>query len=267
MKTWSKTLWRHALRPLLSRIKSLASVPVRSLQRIGVHPIAWFYGGPASAIGQLHELYHLTPERVLAGYAQGIFATGERNGEVCWHCPDPRAIIHTDRVHISKRLKGYLRKDRFQVCFDQNYDDVLIKCADRETTWITPQIMDVYRELFRMRFAHSVEAYLDGQLVGGGYGVALGNVFFLESMFCCEDQASKVAFVFLAEKLCKDGFAVIDCQFMTEHWRRFGAEEVSHQEFQELVVRHLNEPAVFSGLPIPSGVTMPATAVSDVALQ
>ncbi len=255
MSRSSKTaIWKR-VRPFLGQTKYRAGAPIRFLQQWSTAPFSWLHGGPRPAICRLHQQYDMTPEIVLAGYAQGIFPTGEPNNRIVWHCPNERAVIATDKVHVSKRLKGYLRKERFQIGFDRQFAKVLDMCSDRKKTWITPQIKDAYVSLHEMGFGHSVEAYLDDRLVGGGYGVAVGRMFFLESMFCREDHASKIAFVHLAEKLLADGFAAIDCQFMTEHWRRFGARSVSPDEFQKLVVRDLHRPAEFSQSALEAGVS------------
>lgn len=246
LRSSSANLWSSRIRPFLGAVKYRVGEPVRRIQNWSAVPISRLHGGPTPAIARLHVMYPLTPARVLAGYAQGIFPTGEANGKIVWHCPEPRAVIRTDEVHVSKRLKGYLRKYPFEVSFDRDFDAVIRACSDRDKTWITEAITDVYTELHTMKFAHSVEAYHDGRLVGGGYGVALGEVFFLESMFCNENHASKIAFVRLAEKLLADGFTTIDCQFMTEHWRRFGAKPVSPEEFQQTVALGLRKPAVFT---------------------
>ncbi len=239
-------IWQNQLRPFLSRVKHRAGAPRRWLQQCCLRPIVWLYGGATPAITKLHEMYPLTPQRVLGGYAQAIFPTGEPNGGIVWHCPPQRAVIRTDQVHVSKRLKGYLRNHSLGIYFNRDFSEVLRLCADRKKTWITKTIYEVYMSLHEMGFGHSVEAYEGDQLVGGGYGVALGDVFFLESMFCRTDHASKIAFVKLAEKLLADGFQYIDCQFMTEHWRRFGACEMPRDEFQKVVVGRLHQPATFS---------------------
>lgn len=239
-------LWSTRLRPFLGAAKYRAGGPFRWAQNKSVWPIGKFHGGPTQAIARLHALHPLTPARIIAGYAQGIFATGEEDGRIVWHCPDPRAIIKTDEVHVSKRLRGYLRNERFEIRFNDDFQSVLQNCANRDKTWITGDIISNFTELHRMKFAHSVEAYREGRLVGGGYGITLGNVFFLESMFCTENHASKVAFIRLAEKLSADGFTTIDCQFMTEHWGRFGAKPVSPEEFQQTVALGLGNPPLFS---------------------
>ncbi|MGI9516950.1 MAG: leucyl/phenylalanyl-tRNA--protein transferase [Pirellulaceae bacterium] len=243
-----RQLWSNRLRPFLGRAKYLCGIPFRKLQDLTTYPVSWLMGGPTPAIARLHRLYELTPERVLAGYVQGVFPTGEPGGRVVWHCPAERAVIATGQVHVSRRLKGYLNKQRFDIEFDRRFSEVIQSCADRQKTWITDDIAHVYQSLHERGFAHSVEALLDGQLAGGGYGVALGNVFFLESMFCREDHASKIAFVHLAERLQECGFRFIDCQFMTGHWERFGARPVPRNDFQVIVAGSLNRPACFSPL-------------------
>jgi leucyl/phenylalanyl-tRNA--protein transferase len=127
------------------------------------------------------------------------FATGEENGRIVWHCPDPRAIIKTEEVQVSKRLRRYLRNERFEIRFNNDFQSVLQNCANRDKTWINGDIISNFAELHRMRFAHRVTAYREGRLVGGGYGITLANGFFLKSMFCTKNHASKAAFVRLAE--------------------------------------------------------------------
>ncbi len=246
------------LRSALGRLKYLSGAPVRWAQGASLRPFGWLQGGPAAAIARLHRLHELTPEIVLAGYVRGIFPTGEADGSIVWHCPTERAVIDTKQLHVSRRLKGYINKQRFRVSYDQQFGKVMSDCADRKKTWITPEIIRVYESLHESGFAHSVEAWNDDRLVGGGYGVALGSVFFLESMFCRENHASKVAFVQLARKLEADGFTAIDCQFLTEHWKRFGAQAMAHESFQSLVTQGLQCPARFSQAEVSPPVTFPA---------
>ncbi len=243
-----KTKWSQKLRSALGRTKYLAGAPVRWLQNFSVHPIGWLQGGPAPAIARMHRLYELTPEVVLAGYIQGAFPTGEPNGSIVWHCPEVRGVIDPATVHVSKRLRGYLNKSELEIRYDGAFAQVIEGCADREKTWITQDINRVYQDLYAMGYVHCVEAWKGDRLVGGGYGVALGKVFFLESMFCRQDHASKIAFVSLARKLKADGFVAIDCQFLTEHWRRFGAEPMARTRFQSIVTLSLNAPAKFSAV-------------------
>ena len=246
VKTASKKTGFKKIRSVLGKIKYWGTLPVRWFQNVSIHPIGWIQGGPAPAISRLHRLYELTPQVLLAGYLQGTFPTGEK-GSVVWHCPEIRGVIHPAEVHISKRLKGYLNKRELVIRYDTAFQEVIEGCADRKKTWITGDINRVYRELHEMGYAHCVEAWDHDQLVGGGYGVVLGRVFFLESMFCRQDQASKIAFVQLARKLEEEGFHAIDCQFLSEHWRRFGAQPMERHAFQSMVARSLNSPARFPG--------------------
>ena len=243
----SQSNWRTKLRSVLGRVKYMAGAPARWIQNVSVRPFGWMQGGADSAIARLRQLQDLSPEIVVAGYVQGAFPTGEPNGSIVWHCPDVRGVIDPAKVHVSKRLRSYLNKSQLDIRYDSAFDEVMEGCADREKTWITSDIHRVYHDLFALGYAHSVEAWKGDQLTGGGYGVALGKVFFLESMFCREDQASKIAFVHLARKLEADGFVAIDCQFLTEHWRRFGAEPMKRERFQSIVSLSLNEPARFAG--------------------
>lgn len=250
------------LRSALGRLKYISAAPVRWVQGASLRPFGWLQGGPAAAIARLHRLHELTPEVVLAGYVQGIFPTGEADGSIVWHCPAERAVIDANQLHVSRRLKGYINKQRFRISYDQQFGKVMADCADRKKTWITSEIIKVYEALHETGFAHSVEAWNEDRLVGGGYGVALGSVFFLESMFCRENHASKVAFVQLARKLEADGFTAIDCQFLTEHWKRFGARPLPHEAFQALVTQSLSSPACFSEAKALPLVALPA--VSEV---
>lgn len=237
---------RSLIRRILGRARYLAGGPLRLFQQLLLRPFSWIQGGPAPAIARLHKFYELSPEIVLAGYVQGSFPTGEPDNSIVWHCPEERAVIGTSQVHVSKRLRGYLNRTELRISYNQTFEEVMHSCADREKTWITPDIIRVFSELHDAGFAHSVEAWNNDRLVGGGYGVALGKMFFLESMFCNEDHASKIAFVRLAEQLKTDGFESIDCQFLTEHWRRFGAVAVARNQFQNMVAMGLQNPARFS---------------------
>lgn len=245
-ETHPKKPLKSKLRSALGRVKYISGGPRRWAQQATLKPFGWLQGGAIAANARLLSLSEFTPELVLGGYVQGAFPTGEPNGSIVWHCPLVRAVIDTSNVHVSRRLKGYLNKDQVRVSFNHDFEAVIEACADRKKTWITADIRRVYQSLHGLGFAHSVEAWSDDRLVGGGYGVALGNVFFLESMFCRENHASKIAFVHLARKLAADGFTSIDCQFLTEHWRRFGAQACQREVFQSIVTSGLIHPAVFS---------------------
>lgn len=180
----------------------------------------------------------LTPELLLYTYSQGIFPMGHDDGEIYWYDPDPRAIIPLDdNFHVPRSLARRIRQGGFEVRVDSAFRAVITACAepgeDREHTWITPAIIDVYCELHQWGYAHSVETWIDGELVGGLYGVTVGGLFAGESMFSRATDSSKIALVHLVERLRAGSFTLLDTQFMTEHLRRFGAVEIARGEYQE----------------------------------
>jgi len=177
--------------------------------------------------------HDLSPEKLLAGYAVGIFPMADDLGRVHWLAPDPRAVIELDAFRASRSLRAVVRREVFDVTFNRAFDEVMACCADRpEGTWISEDIKRAYRALHRLGFAHSVEAWGDGALAGGLYGVTLGGVFFGESMFHRVTDASKVALVRLVERLRERRFVLLDVQFMTEHLRGFGAVEMPRVTYE-----------------------------------
>ena len=192
----------------------------------------------------------LTPELLLYTYSQGIFPMGHDDGEIYWYDPDPRAIIPLDETfHVPRSLARRIRQGGFEVRVDSAFRTVITACAepgeDREHTWITPAIIDVYCQLHEWGYAHSVETWIDGELVGGLYGVTVGGLFAGESMFSRATDSSKIALVHLVERLRAAGFTLLDTQFMTEHLRRFGAVEISRAEYQRRLQNALAIPSVF----------------------
>ncbi len=179
----------------------------------------------------------LEPERVLAAYRAGIFPWPLLgvDGPMLWFSPDPRLVLYPERFRVSRSLRKELRQGRFEVTVDACFRDVMTACAEdrpgRPGTWITRPLIDAFDRLHRRGFAHSVECFADGELAGGLYGVAVGGAFFGESMFARRSNASKVALVHLVDRLRNWGFAFIDCQQVTEHLLRFGAEEVARTRF------------------------------------
>jgi len=170
----------------------------------------------------------LSPERLLVAYASGIFPWYSEGQPILWHSPDPRAVLRVADLHVPRSLEKTLRRGRYQVRLDTAFEAVIRSCAEvarpgADGTWITPEMRDAYCELHRLGFAHSAEAFEGDRLVGGLYGVSLGTIFFGESMFAREPDASKVAFVALARQLARWGFDLIDCQQHTHHLARFGA--------------------------------------------
>ena len=182
----------------------------------------------------------LTPELVLAAYCQGLFPMARsRRGPIEWFRPDPRAIFDPQRVHLSRRLLRTVRSGRFELRINADFAAVIAACAAREETWISPDVEHVYGALHARGFAHSVEAYQGGALVGGLYGVAIGGAFMGESMFHRATDASKVCFAHLVARLRERGFVVLDTQFLTEHLASLGAYYVSAAEYDELLAHAL----------------------------
>jgi leucyl/phenylalanyl-tRNA--protein transferase len=189
----------------------------------------------------------LTPELLLYAYQQGIFpmADPDRGGAIDWYAPDPRAILPLDAFHVPKTLERLVRQERFQVARDRAFEEVMRACADRSSTWITDEIIQAYVALYHLGFAHSVECWKDGSLVGGLYGVALGGAFFGESMFHKERDASKVALVHLVRRLRAQGFVLLDTQFVTPHLARFGAVEIPRSDYERRLRRALQVQAAW----------------------
>ena len=182
----------------------------------------------------------LRNERVLAAYRLGIFPWYSEGSPILWWSPDPRLILLPEELRVSRSLERLVRKETFQVTFDTAFHDVISSCAevhhnDDGGTWITDEMIDAYTDLHRRGYAHSVETWQDGELVGGLYGLAIGGAFFGESMFNRRANASKVAFVQLVRKLAADGCSLIDCQITTGHLLSFGAREVPRKEFLSLL--------------------------------
>lgn len=174
----------------------------------------------------------ITPELVLDGYRAGVFPMADARGRIAWFSPDPRCVFEFERFHVPGTLRQTIRRGTFDVRVNTVFMEVIRACADREEgTWISPRIRDLYVELHRMGFAHCVESWLDGRLVGGLYGVAIGGAFFGESMFHRVPDASKAALVALMQRLQQRGYVLVDTQWSTPHLRRFGAVEIPRAEY------------------------------------
>jgi len=190
----------------------------------------------------------LTPQLLLSAYSQGVFPMGHDDGEIYWYDPDPRAILPLDNFHIPRSLAQRIRRGGFEVHINRAFRQVMLACAEpgpeREHTWITQEILDAYCLLHEFGFAYSVETWMDGQLVGGLYGVALAGLFAGESMFSRVTDASKIALVYLVKRLRDQGFVLHDTQFMTNHLRRFGAIEIPRAEYQRRLRQALTVRAV-----------------------
>jgi leucyl/phenylalanyl-tRNA---protein transferase len=183
----------------------------------------------------------LTPDGVELAYRHGIFPMAdEGSGEILWFRPDPRAIMPLDGFHISRSLARTLRRGIFEVRVDTDFEGVMRGCADRpEGTWISERFVEVYGALHRAGKAHSVEAWRDGRLVGGAYGLALGGAFMAESMFHRETDASKVALTALVARLQERGFTLLDVQYVTPHLESLGAVDITRREYERRLERAL----------------------------
>jgi leucyl/phenylalanyl-tRNA--protein transferase len=200
-------------------------VPVFRLDRRLVFPPAEYAEDGLLAVGG-----DLRPERLVLAYSQGIFPWYEEGQPILWHSPDPRMVLLASELHVPRSLRKLVRRGVFQVTLDTAFADVLDACASvrrrgQRGTWITRAMKQAYLELHRRGLAHSAEAWRDGRLAGGLYGVSLGAAFFGESMFARAPDASKAAFVTLVPQLLEWGITLIDCQVHTPHLARFGARE------------------------------------------
>jgi|SRR5205809_5223009 len=189
----------------------------------------------------------LRPERLLRAYRCGVFPWFDEDGPILWWSPDPRAIFELDGLHISRRLQRTLRSGKFSVTFDQDFAGVIRGCAARPTegTWITADMIAAYEKLHALGHAHSVEAWHDGELAGGVYGVAVNGLFAGESMFTRVPDASKVALAYLVKRLRERGFRLFDIQFRTEHTTRLGAIEVPRAMYLKRLHEALRLPMTF----------------------
>jgi len=183
----------------------------------------------------------LNPNRIMTAYLNGIFPWYNESDPILWWSPNPRCILQLDELKISKSLKKTINKNIFEIKFDTNFRNIMIECKkiregiDKKGTWISNEIIDAYTKLHEIGFAHSFEAYYEGELVGGGYGVNIGNIFCGESMFAKKTDASKVAFFHLVQRLKKNDFKMIDCQIPSNHLQSLGAKTITRKEFLNLV--------------------------------
>lgn len=192
---------------------------------------------------------NLSPGMLLSAYSQGIFPWYSHGEPILWWSPDPRFVLFPEELHISKSLKKTLKKRRFAVTFDSQFESVIGRCARiprpwQSGTWITDEMMEGYVRLHELGYAHSVEVYADDGLVGGLYGVSLGSCFFGESMFADQTDASKVGFVVFLASLVPAGISLVDSQVYTDHLARFGAREIPRIEYLRELENCLNRPTL-----------------------
>ncbi len=191
----------------------------------------------------------LSPVRLLNAYRRGIFPWYSAGQPLLWWSPDPRMVLFPERLHVSRSLRKSLRRDRYRVTFDRDFGAVIRACAaPREPeggTWITPEMVAAYEELHRQGVAHSVEAWRGEELAGGLYGLFLGRIFFGESMFSRQSDASKVAFVHLVRTLKELGCPLIDCQVHSRHLESLGAERIPRRRFLRILEAELEPSLAF----------------------
>ncbi|AEF84563.1 leucyltransferase [Treponema primitia ZAS-2] len=183
---------------------------------------------------------NLSPGMLLSAYEQGIFPWYNQDDPLLWQSPDPRFVIFPEKLHVSKSMEKVFKKGEFEFALDRDFPGVVRGCREvyrpgQGGTWITGDILAAYGELHRLGWAHSAESYMEGKLVGGCYGVRLGNAFIGESMFARQPNASKAAFLRLARILFDDGVSFIDCQVHTDHLESLGGQEISRKEYLRLL--------------------------------
>ena len=185
----------------------------------------------------------LKPKRLLAAYSQGVFPMYDEGEPICWWSPDPRAVIELDQLHISRRLRRTIRSGKFTLTLNQDFSAIMRACGEREeSTWINSEMLRAYQRLHELGHAHSVEVWHEGSLAGGVYGVSLGGLFAGESMFYRVRDASKVALVFLFERLKACGFELFDTQIINDHTASLGAKEIPRSEYLPRLAKVIHKP-------------------------
>jgi leucyl/phenylalanyl-tRNA---protein transferase len=186
--------------------------------------------------------------RLIDAYSRGIFPWFSEGDPVLWWCPDPRMILPTDGVHVSRSLRRRLRRGDFTLTLDSAFENVVEACAGprrhESGTWLVPSMRRAYARLFDEGAAHSIEVWMDGALAGGLYGVAIGRMFYGESMFSLRTDGSKIGIIALAAQLARWGFPIIDCQMRTEHLASLGAIDVPRRQFVRRVGALVKQPPV-----------------------
>lgn len=197
----------------------------------------------------LKTMETLTADILLHAYRMGIFpmAPHRTSRDIHWYDPDPRALLPIGGLHVSRTLRRTIKSHPYNITFDRDFRAVMQKCASvRADTWINDDIIALYTELHERGYAHSVEAWAGDILVGGLYGVSIGAAFFGESMFSTATDASKIALVYLAARLWRQGFEILDTQFVNEHLKQFGVYEISRDEYKERLKRALAKDVSFA---------------------
>ena len=195
--------------------------------------------------------YNIPINLVIEAYKKGMFPMAETylSKEIYWIEPKKRGVFNFSKIKIPKKFKRFLKNNNFRLAIDNNFEEVINNCAkltySRKDTWINSTIKKIYIEMHNTGIAHSVECYLNKELVGGLYGIKIGRIFFGESMFSFVSNASKVTLIHLLERLKVGGFKFLDTQFINEHLKQFGAIEVSNKEFKNIIEKNINKKANF----------------------
>jgi len=197
---------------------------------------------PSKSAGDMPIAYggDLSPSRLMLAYRMGIFPWFNENDPILWWSPDPRMVLFLDEFIVRKSLSKRIRNGGFEVKMNSAFNEVITKCGtvkrdDQNGSWITSSMIEAYNVLHDLGHAHSIETYLGGELVGGLYGVAIGSIFYGESMFSLYNDASKVALAHLVEHLKDNGFEIIDCQMNTDHLSSLGARQIKRDEFLNII--------------------------------
>jgi leucyl/phenylalanyl-tRNA--protein transferase len=209
-----------------------------------LHPTTLIFPAPATALNEPDGLLavggDLSPARLVAAYKQGIFPWFSPDDPILWWSPDPRCVLIPENIHISRSMRKQINKGDYHITFDTAFTDVIHACASvREAsgTWISADMQAAYIQLHQQGIAHSVEIWSENQLIGGLYGLGIGKLFFGESMFSLQTNASKIAFIALAQQLEKWGYPLIDCQVHNNHLQSLGASNIPREEF----LRYINQ--------------------------
>jgi leucyl/phenylalanyl-tRNA---protein transferase len=214
-------------------------LPVFALEEEIIFPPVHF----AEADGLLAIGGDLSVERLLVAYRKGIFPWYQGE-DILWWCPDPRFVLFPEEMNVSKSMKALIKKNAFEFSFNQAFDEVIRSCKeisrpDQDGTWISDEVEEAYKKMHRLGHAISAETWKDGKLAGGLYGLRMGKIFFGESMFSLESNASKFAFIKLVEHLREVGVKLIDCQIYTNHLESLGARMIDRKEFIQLLEKSL----------------------------
>lgn len=215
--------------------------------------------------------HDIDPEQLLKAYTIGYFPMARRrtDRDVVWVLPDMRGVLFLEDARVPKKLKRFIAREPFEIAVDRDFANVISECATpgpgREDTWINDAILEVYCELHRLGYAHSVECYEDGELVGGVYGVAVGEIFCGESMFSKRTNASKVALAHLIARLKHAGFKLLDTQFWTPHLAQFGVVEMESADYEKLLERHVRRRADFLKSPLQLSTTTVLQSITQTS--